>query len=86
MIINNDAFNFFLFRYDPKTDQWKFVAPTNTPRSTVGVAVLENKLYSVGGRDGSCCLSSVEVYDPHTDRWTMAAPMLKRRGGECFIS
>ena len=62
------------------------MAPTNTPRSTVGVAVLENKLYSVGGRDGSCCLSSVEVYDPHTDRWTMAAPMLKRRGGECFTS
>ena len=43
---------------------------------------MDGKLYAVGGRDGSSCLSSVEVYDPHTDKWTVAAPMLKRRGGE----
>lgn len=53
----------------------------NTPRSTVGVAVLDNKLYAVGGRDGSSCLSSVEVFDPHINKWTLAAPMVKRRGG-----
>lgn len=69
------------FRYDPQTSHWAFVAPMNTPRSTVGVAVLENKLYSVGGRDGSSCLSSVEVFDPHTNKWTLTAPMIKRRGG-----
>ena len=51
----------------------------------MGVAVLEGKLYSVGGRDGSSCLSSVEVYDPHTDKWTMASPMLKRRGGKTVV-
>ena len=53
----------------------------NTPRSTVGVAVLQNKLYAVGGRDGSSCLNSVEVYDPHTNKWCLASPMVKRRGG-----
>jgi len=56
-----------------------------TPRSTVGVAVLDNKLYAVGGRDGSSCLSSVEVYDPHTNKWSLASPMIKRRGGWFFF-
>ena len=61
--------------------QWSFVAPMTTPRSTVGVSVLDNKLYAVGGRDGSSCLSSVEVYDPHINKWSLASPMIKRRGG-----
>ena len=39
------------------------------------------RLYSVGGRDGSSCLSSMEYYDPHTNKWNMCAPMCKRRGG-----
>lgn len=60
------------------------MAQMNTPRSTVGVTVLDNKLYAVGGRDGSACLSSVEVYDPHTNKWTLTAPMVKRRGGNVY--
>ena len=53
-----------------------------TARSTVGVAVLNGRLYAVGGRDGSACLSSVECYDPHTNKWTVTCPMIKRRGGK----
>ena len=74
------------YRYDPEIRQWSFLAPMSTPRSTVGVAVLNNKLYAVGGRDGSVCLSSVECYDPHTNKWTVVCPMLKRRGGETIHS
>jgi N-acetylneuraminic acid mutarotase len=53
----------------------------STSRSTVGVAVLDGKLYAVGGRDGCSCLSSAEVYDPHTNKWTMISSMRHRRGG-----
>lgn len=53
-----------------------------TARSTVGVAVLNGRLYAVGGRDGSACLNSVECYDPNTNKWTVNCPMLKRRGGK----
>lgn len=56
-----------------------------TARSTVGVAVLNGRIYAVGGRDGSACLNSVESYDPHTNKWTVNCPMLKRRGGEKLI-
>lgn len=50
-------------------------------RSTAGVAVLNSRLYVVGGRDGSLCHRSVECYDPHTNKWSARAPMNKRRGG-----
>ena len=70
------------FRYDPQTRQWSFVAAMSTSRSTVGVAVLDSKLYAVGGRDGCSCLNSAEVYDPHTNKWTMISSMIHRRGGK----
>lgn len=50
-------------------------------RSTAGVTVLNNRLYVVGGRDGSVCHRSVESYNPHTNKWSARAPMNKRRGG-----
>lgn len=69
------------YRFDPDTKQWSFIAAMTTARSTVGVAVLNGRLYAVGGRDGAACLNSVECYDPHTNKWSVRCPMLKRRGG-----
>lgn len=57
-----------------------------TARSTVGVAILNGRLYAVGGRDGSSCLNSVERYDPHTNKWSVTCPMLKRRGGKSLLN
>ena len=68
-------------RWDPQARQWSYVASMSTARSTVGVAVLNGRLYAVGGRDGSSCLRTVECYDPHTNKWTSCAPMARRRGG-----
>lgn len=50
-------------------------------RSTAGAAVLNNRLYVVGGRDGSSCHRSVECYDPHTNKWTLKSQMNRRRSG-----
>ena len=61
------------------------MAAMTTARSTVGVAVLNGKLYAVGGRDGSACLSSIESFDPHTNKWKLNCPMMKRRGGKRVI-
>jgi len=57
-------------RYDSKTDTWTIVAPINTPRDAVGVCVLGDKLYAVGGYDGSMYRHDVEAYDPQTNDWT----------------
>nr|7ON6_A Chain A, SAKe6AE [synthetic construct] len=71
--------------YDPETDTWSLVAPMKTRRSGVGVAVLDGRIYAVGGYDGSpdghTHLNSVEAYDPETDTWSLVAPMKTRRSG-----
>ncbi|KAJ3616884.1 hypothetical protein MTP99_009145, partial [Tenebrio molitor] len=69
-------------KYDPQTDQWSCdVAPTTSCRTSVGVAVLDNLLYAVGGQDGVQCLNHVERYDPKENKWTKVAPMTTRRLG-----
>lgn len=50
-------------------------------RLLAGVAVLNNRLYVCGGRDGSACHRSVEAYDPHTNKWSLRTPMIRRRSG-----
>lgn len=50
---------FFKFRWDPITRTWSYVASMSFMRSTAGVAVLNNRLYVCGGRDGSSCHRSV---------------------------
>lgn len=76
---------YFLFqsslRWDPIQRTWSNVASMTAMRSTAGVAVLNNRLYAIGGRDGSSCHRSVECYDPHTNKWSIRAPMNRRRGG-----
>ena len=47
-------------------------------RVTVGVVVLDGKLYAVGGQDAGQ-LSSVERYDPATNAWQVVAPMATAR-------
>ena len=57
-------------------------------RSTLGVAVLNNCIYAVGGFDGSTGLSSAEKYDPTTQEWRMIASMSTRRSsvGVCVLN
>uniref|UniRef100_A0A4W4E961 BTB domain-containing protein n=1 Tax=Electrophorus electricus TaxID=8005 RepID=A0A4W4E961_ELEEL len=57
-------------RYDPKTDTWTAVAPMSVSRDAVGVCLLGDRLYAVGGYDGQVYLNIVEAYDPQTNEWT----------------
>jgi kelch-like protein 1/4/5 len=63
-----------------RTKTWSYIAPMQTMRSTAGVAILNDKLYVVGGRETLICHRTTEMYNPHTNRWTLRAPMNKRRG------
>ncbi|KAK0152834.1 Kelch-like protein 5 [Merluccius polli] len=57
-------------RYDPQTDAWTTVAPMSISRDAVGVCLLGDRLYAVGGYDGQVYLNTVEAYDPQTNEWT----------------
>ena len=39
-------------------------------RDAVGVCLLGDRLYAVGGYDGQVYLNAVEAYDPQTNEWT----------------
>lgn len=46
-----------------------------SPRSELGLAMLDGCVYAVGGWEGSFRLDSVERYDSTTNVWRLIAPM-----------
>ncbi|KAL4640339.1 kelch-like protein 5 [Arapaima gigas] len=73
-------------RYDPKTDAWTTVAPMSVSRDAVGVCLLGDQLYAVGGYDGQVYLNTVETYDPQTNEWKQVAPLCLGRAGTCVVA
>lgn len=66
--------------YDPVTDIWSSSSlpashlPTMpTARWDLTAAVINRRLYAIGGRDGNTYYSKVEVYDPGTNEWNKAS-------------
>ena len=55
-------------RYDTVLCTWMPVPPMTIQRSRVGVAVLDGKLFAIGGFDGNVRLNDVEKFDPLTNR------------------
>ncbi|XP_012696123.2 kelch-like protein 4 [Clupea harengus] len=72
-------------RYDPKTDTWTTVASLSVPRDGVGVCLLGDRLYSVGGYDGQSYLSTVESYDAQNNEWTEEVTLKIGRAGACVV-
>ncbi|WP_342436692.1 kelch repeat-containing protein [Paenibacillus sp. FSL L8-0436] len=56
--------------FDPLTKTWATKAPMLTPRMFTGAAVINNKIYIVGGDS-----SILEEYDPSTNTWSRKADM-----------
>jgi kelch-like protein 1/4/5 len=60
----------FSDRYDPKTDQWTMIANISSPRDAVGVCILGDRVFAVGGYDGQHYLQDVESFDPVLNEWS----------------
>ncbi len=71
--------------YNPETDTWSQKAFMPTSRDGFGVAVYQNKIYCIGGRNVSATESNTtnvnEVYDTETDSWQTKTPMPTARSG-----
>ena len=50
--------------YDPETDTWTTSTPMPTPRWALGVAVVNDELYAIGGKNGDNYLYVNEKYTP----------------------
>jgi RNA polymerase sigma factor (sigma-70 family) len=73
--INADTVVPNVFEYDPATDGWEQKADMPTPRAGAAAAVVNEKVYIIGGHRPFTPLTlspgipTVEVYDPATDTW-----------------
>ena len=56
--------------YDPIAGRWKDAEAMSMLRSKVGVAVIKNRIYAIGGHNGQEKLNTVEVFDAQTGRWS----------------
>jgi N-acetylneuraminic acid mutarotase len=66
----------FTFVYAEMTeDSWITLEPVPTIRRDLGVAVVNGKIYAIGGRNDNGRLSTNEEYDPATNTWTTKTPM-----------
>jgi N-acetylneuraminic acid mutarotase len=67
------------FRLDPAVGRWEPLPDMPVPRSAGGAAVLEGKVYLVGGVGMDGFLDTVHVFDPATGEYAEAAPLPKPR-------
>jgi len=72
--------------YDLEKHQWVRRASMPTPREGLAVAVLDEKIYAIGGSNADGILRTVERYDPEHDQWEPDSTSLvrPRRGFSAF--
>ena len=72
---------------------WTTKAPLPEPRANLAVAVLDGKIYAVGGERDGAPVATASVYDPATDAWTALPPLPEARtdlaaagaGGKLYV-
>jgi hypothetical protein len=66
----------FNVTYATTESYWSNGAPMPTARSEISSAVLDDKIYVIGGFEiGHSTTSIVEVYDPVTEKWSTVTPL-----------
>jgi N-acetylneuraminic acid mutarotase len=71
--------------YDIATDTWSTRAPMPTARSGIGAAVIDGKIYVIGGEgwvdESGGVFRTNEAYDPNSNTWVEKTPMPTARHG-----
>jgi N-acetylneuraminic acid mutarotase len=73
------AFQFSVYGADENS--WTTKEPMPTARGGLGVAVVNGKIYAIGGFDGNKQLAVNEEYNPVTNTWTTKKSMPTARSG-----
>jgi N-acetylneuraminic acid mutarotase len=67
-----------MYKYDPLANAWTALADMQVCRQGPGVAVVDGKIYVVGGIDvsvGEVASNTVQIYDPGTNSWSDGVAM-----------
>ncbi|KAI8493759.1 hypothetical protein Bbelb_286800 [Branchiostoma belcheri] len=63
------------WRYDPRGNEWLFIAPMQEQRTEFCLCAVGDTLLAIAGRNTSGLLKSVEKYDMERDTWTYVASL-----------
>ena len=74
------AFNFPAVKAQEQSS-WTPLTPMPTARGGLGVAVVNGKIYAIGGLSGDVPVRNNEQYDPVANSWTVEMPMPTARSG-----
>ncbi len=61
--------------FDPVTNMWTLGPTLTIPRANVGIAVVKNRLFAVGGFSGKAFLSSIEYLTEDGQEWCIFLPV-----------
>lgn len=64
---------------------WQLVTKLDVPRAFLGAAIVDAKLYVIGGSDGQRNSSLTKVYDLTTNQWKTLAPLPTPRHGFSLV-
>ncbi|CAF1122481.1 unnamed protein product [Adineta steineri] len=64
-----------VWKYDQKVDTWYQLSDMLTPRSELGLALIDGYIYACGGSNGDVRLNSIERYSIADNKWTLIASM-----------
>ncbi|XP_063801776.1 kelch-like protein 36 [Pseudophryne corroboree] len=69
--------------YSPQCDQWTRIAPLLQPNSESGVAVLDSKIYILGGYswENTAFSRTVQIYDKERGKWVKGMDLPKTVAG-----
>ncbi|VVC25222.1 BTB/Kelch-associated,BTB-kelch protein,BTB/POZ domain,Kelch repeat type 1,Kelch-type beta [Cinara cedri] len=62
-------------RYNPLTNSWSPIAPISTRRAFLNLAVVNGKLYAVGGRNTRVSTNIIEEYDEIQNQWRLCGTL-----------
>lgn len=73
--------------YDPSEDYWSSIQTMQEGRTGSQAAVVDGRIYVIGGAVEGDAKGSIEIFDPDTDTWEMMALSLQEpRTGICVAS
>jgi hypothetical protein len=56
-------------KYDPTTNTWTEIPSMRTPRQDHATAIIDDKIFAIGGINGSSRTRRVECFDKRTNEW-----------------
>lgn len=65
---------------------WTTQAPMPTARAGLGLAVINGKIYAIGGMNNNSYLNTNEEYNPVTNKWITRTPMPTARSGFAIVT